>query len=106
MIRTADDLIAEATRRLGSAACLAQQPGTPAGDAFAAQIRLTRATLTIAPSGEAPDNAHGTSVVAELERALAALDLIDPLEGPPELLLTAWNIGELTRLARRNQHPA
>ncbi|MFW5473126.1 hypothetical protein ACOCJ5_07450 [Knoellia sp. CPCC 206450] len=106
MIRTADDLIAEATRRLGCAANLAQQPDTPAGDAFAAQIRLTRATLTTAPSGEVPDDPRGTSVVAELERALAALDLIDPLEGPPELLLAAWNIAELTRLARRNQHPA
>ena len=103
MIRTADDLIAEATNCLGRAAVLAEQQDTPAGDAFAAQIRLTRATLTNAQPDEPANYPHGTSVLAELDNALAALDLIDPLVGPPELLLAAWNIAELTRLARRNQ---
>ena len=104
MTANTDALIAEATTRLARAANLAGQRGTAASDALAAQIRLARATLTTAPPDEPSDAPHGSSVLAELHGALDALDLVEPLKGPPELLLVGWNIAELTRLAHRDHH--
>ena len=99
-----DAHLAEATTRLARAAHLAAQRGTAASDALAAQIRLARATLTTAPPEEASAAYPESSVLAELHGAVDALDRVEPLDGPPELLLVGWNIAELIRLVHRDHH--
>lgn len=72
------------------------------GSAFAAQIRLAAAGLPEA----APDEVDvsplpGADVVTHLRLALAALDEIPPLDGPPDLPLCAWHVHELFRITGR-----
>jgi hypothetical protein len=95
---TTDDLIAEALTHLDHAATLATDTDAAA---LAAQIRLAAATLP-GPGPSQPSGvvmARGVDVAMELELALACLDEIPPLQGPPDLQLSAWHIHELHRLA-------
>jgi hypothetical protein len=98
---TTDDLIAEALTHLEHAATLAERAPDTDAAALAAQIRLAAATLpdpgTSQPS--AVVTAGSVDVALELELALACLDEIAPLQGPPDLQLSAWHVHELHRLA-------
>ena len=97
-------LIDLAHRHLDAAADSAQGLTTDrvTGSAFAAQIRLAAATLPEAATDEVDVSAlPGADVATHLRNALAALDEIPPLDGPPDLPLCAWHIHELFRIATR-----
>lgn len=89
-------LLAEAVQHLCRAAMLAEDTG-PDGDALAGQIRLAAATIpaTWDPDDELPT---GGDLHAHLEQALACLDRIPPLDGPPDLPVIAWHVHELRRI--------
>lgn len=104
MTARAQALIDLAHRHLDAAADSAQGATTDkvTGSAFAAQIQLAAAALPEAATDEVdvspiPD----ADIATHLRNALAALDQIPPMEGPPDLPLCAWHIHELFRIATR-----
>lgn len=96
-------LLDQATNHLDAAAHLAGRDDTPRGHALAGLIRLTRAG--IAPgSFDDPELTPGPdTVTGRIRAALAALDSIDPLDGPPDLLARSWHVAELLKILDRDQ---
>lgn len=104
MTTQAQDLIDLAHRHIDAAADSAQGATTDkvTGSAFAAQIRLAAAALPEAATDEVDVSPlPGADVATHLRDALAALDEIPPLDGPPDLPLCAWHVHELFRIATR-----
>ena len=104
MTARAQVLIGLAHRHLDAAADSAQRTTTDkvTGSAFAAQIRLAAAALPEAVTDEVDVSPlPGADVATHLRNALAALDQIPPLDGPPDLPLCAWHVHELFRIATR-----
>jgi hypothetical protein len=67
--------------------------------AFAGQIRLNAAGLSSDP--RPTDNQQvDRSIPEQLQAALDTLDEIPPLEGPPDLLMWAWHVADLVRIAK------
>ncbi len=98
----ADTLLQQAAAHLDAAADLADAGHTAHGHALAGQIRLNRAGIL--PDLLAGDTPTGPdTVTGRLRAALACLDAIDPLDGPPELPLWAWHLAELARHEATNQ---
>lgn len=92
----------KATAHLTAAARLARRENTPRGHAIAGLIQMVRAG--IAPGTfDAPDPSLGPlTVVGWLRAALAALDTIDPLDGPSDLLAWSWQVTDLIRILDRD----
>ena len=104
MTARAQALLDAAQRHLDAAADSAQRATTDKvkGSALAAQIRLSAAALPGASVAEDYDPPlPGADVATHLREALAALDQIPPLDGPPDLPLCAWHVHELFRIATR-----
>ena len=89
----AQDQIDLAHAHLEHAALLAAPIG------FAPLIRLTAAVLPPARDGRRPLLPGRLTCAEHLAAAVAALDDVAPLDGPPDLLLCAWHIHELHRIA-------
>ena len=94
----------EAAAHLDAAAHLADRDNTPRGHALAGLIRLTRAAITpdsLRPSGGF-DNPEPTpnpgSAAGPIRAALTALDTVDPLDGPPDLLAWSAQVADLLAL--------
>ena len=104
MTARAQALIDLAHRHLDAAADTAHsaQRDAVTGYAFATQIRLAAAALPEAATDEVDVSPlPGADVATHLRNALAALDEIPPLDGPPNLPLCAWHVHELFRIATR-----
>jgi hypothetical protein len=104
MTARAQALIDLAHRHLDAAADSAQGATTDMirGSALAALIRLAAAALPVPGVGEVvPPPLPDADVATHLRDALAALDEIPPLDGPPDLPLCAWHVHELFRIATR-----
>lgn len=93
-------LLDQAAAHLDAAAAHARADDTARGQVVAGLIQLTRAG--IAPgsfdlgSFEDPDLTPGPdTVVGRLRAALTALDGIDPLDGPADLLAWSAHLAEL-----------
>ena len=94
------NLLDDAAGLMHAAASLAESRG--GDDAFsewhglASQIRLTAAGVSHSPSAvtEPPPSITGC-----LASAMAALERIAPLAGPPDLTLWIWHLHELRDLA-------
>jgi hypothetical protein len=96
-------LLDEAIDHLTAAANLARRDGTPRGHAVAGVIQLTRAAITPGIF-EGPDPTPGpATVIDHLQAALIALDLVDPLDGPPDLLAWSWQLADLIRVLGRDK---
>lgn len=84
-----------AAAHLDAAADLAQADPAPRGAVLAALIRLVRAGV----SPGLPDDTRSRDVAATVREhlltALAHLDEVEPLDGPPELAAWAWHLHEL-----------
>lgn len=94
------NLLDQAAGLMHAAATIAESRG---GDdifsewhGLASQIRLTSAGLSHAPSVVTDPP---TTVAGCLASAMATLDRISPLAGPPDLTLWIWHIRELRDLA-------
>jgi hypothetical protein len=94
----AQTLLDEATGHLTAAAYLARRDDTPRGHAVAGVIQLTRAGIASGTidADHTPDGPN--TVAGRLRAALAALDLVDPLDGPPDLLAWSWQVADLIRI--------
>jgi hypothetical protein len=103
VIASTQALLDEANGHLTAAANLARHDGTPRGHAVAGVIQLTRAG--IAPGAfEGLDPMPGpATVTGRLRAAMAALDRVDPLEGPPDLLAWSLQVADLIRILDRDQ---
>jgi hypothetical protein len=91
-------LLDEAAGHLTAAAYLARRDDAPPAHAVAGVIQLTRAGIapgTFDAHDATPDPA---AVTGRLRAALAALDAVDPLDGPPDLLAWSWQLADLIRI--------
>ncbi len=91
LVADTQDLLDQAHAHLEHAAALAS-------DGFALQVRLAAATLPPLQHHRPVTAPDTPTVHAHLDAALAALDAIDPSDGPADLQLCAWHIHELRRL--------
>jgi hypothetical protein len=104
-------LLDEASTHLTAAAFLARCDDAPRAHAVAGVIQLLRAGIAPgtfdAPSTlDAPDAAPGpATVTGRLRAALAALDAVDPLDGPPDLLAWSWQLADLIRILDQSGRP-
>lgn len=90
-------LLDGAAAHLDAASTLARRDGTARGHAVAGLIQLTRAGIAPA-SFDAPDLTRGPdTVTGRLRAALTALDSVDPLDGPADLLAWSWHLADLLR---------
>jgi hypothetical protein len=98
-------LLDEASTHLTAAAFLARCDDAPRAHAVAGLIQLLRAG--IAPGTfDAPDAAPGpATVTGRLRAALVALDAVDPLDGPPDLLAWSWQLADLIRILDQSGRP-
>ena len=87
-----------ATAHLDAAADLAGRGPAPRAAAIAALIHLLRAGIS--PGLPHDDHPRDTteSVHDHLQAALAHLDKVDALDGPPDLPAWAWHVEELIHL--------
>lgn len=87
-------LLDQAAAHLEAAAALARRDDTARGQVVAALIQLTRAGIT--PGFEDLDLPPGPdTVIGRLRAALTALDSIDPLDGPADLLAWTAHLADL-----------
>ena len=100
-MESAVELIDAAAAHLHSAAHNARQLGGEDSlsiwHAFAGQLELAAAGLSPGVSSEPASEAR--SVVDHISDAATALESIPPLQGPPDLAMRVWHVGELRRLA-------
>lgn len=103
MPATTQALLDEATDHLTAAASLARRDDAPRAHAVAGVIQLVRSG--IAPGTfDTPDPAPGpVTVTGRLRAALAVLDAVDPLDGPPDLLAWSWQVSDLIRILDRDR---
>lgn len=90
-----------AAAHLDAAADLAQADPAPRGAVLAAMIRLVRAGVSPGMPGDARSRETAASVREHLLTALEHLDDVEPLDGPPELVVWAWHLHELIDVATR-----
>ena len=105
----AADLITQAALSLRAGAQAARRR---AGDdpfdlwyAYAGQLDLTAAGLDPVTSPYPEDDQGDGDVIGHIDAALAAIDAVRPLEGPPDLLAWAWHVSEIRRLAQQIDAP-
>lgn len=103
MPATTQALLDEATNHLTVAATLARRDDTPRAHSVAGVIQMVRAG--IAPGTfDTPDPTPGPATVAgRLRAALAALDAVNPLDGPPDLLAWSWQVADLIHILDRDR---
>jgi hypothetical protein len=100
------DLLDRAAGHMHAAAALAESLSSE--DVFsdwhglAGQVRLTAAGVSHTPTTPTDPPA---SVTGRLTSALAVLDGVDPLNGPPDLQLWVWHIRELRDLTAAMERP-
>lgn len=91
-------LLDEAGAHLDAAAHLADRDNTPRGRALAGLIRLTRAGITPGSFNDPGPTPRSDTVAGRIRAALTALDAVDPLDGPPDLLTWTWQVADLLAL--------
>lgn len=103
MTATTQTLLDEATGHLTAAARLARRDDTARGQAIAGVMQMVRAG--IAPGTfDVPDLTPGPgTVTARLRAALAALDAVDALDGPPDMLAWSGQVSDLIRILDRDR---
>lgn len=103
MTANTQTLLYEAAGHLTAAAYLARRDDTPRGHAVAGVIQLTRAGIAPGTIDANPTPSGPSTVAGRLRAALAALDLVDPLDGPPDLLAWSWQVADLIRILERDR---
>lgn len=101
---TTQTLLEQATEHLTAAAHLARRDDdTSRAHAVAGVIQLTRAGIAPATLEFVDPTPGPTTTIGRLRAALAALDAIDPIDGPPDLLAWSWQVADLIRILECNE---
>ena len=91
-------LLKRAADHMTAAARLTRCDDTPSSHAVAGVIELTRAGIAPATLEDVDPTPGPTTTIGRLHAALAALDAIDPIDGPPDLLAWSWQVADLIRI--------
>lgn len=100
---TTQTLLERAADHLTAAARLARGDDTPRSRAVAGVIELTRAGIAPGSLQYVGPTTGPASTLGRLHAALAALDTIDPLDGPPDLLAWTWQVADLIRILQARE---